>query len=293
MKYKINGTTLNVFESGVENYNKSRPTLVFLHYFGGSSRAWTEVFEKLVKDYHCVAPDLRGFGSSGDLPEDFSVKDYADDVECLIRVLTIENYILIGHSMGGKLALAVAARKPKNLQSLILLAPSPPSPEPIKESKREKLLASHGNARVAAETVCQAAGGKLAGEVFERSINDNLRTSETAWRWWLETGSREDISADIGQINVPVLVAAGETDEAMTPELLEREIVRRVENARLIVILETKHLLPLEVPEKIADLIRECCENQADDEKSFSRDEHSKGKFYGATAEKQSTEKRR
>ncbi len=265
MKFKINDTILNVFESGVGNYNKTRPTLFFLHYFGGSSRAWTEVIEKLENDFHCVAPDLRGFGLSNALPENFAVEDYADDAAALISRLEIKNFILIGHSMGGKFALSLAARKPVGLRSLILLAPSPPTPEPIKEIERAKLLASHGNRCVATETVCKAAGGRLSAEVFERSINDNLRASEAAWKAWLEAGSREDISAEIGRINVPVLVAAGERDEAMTPKLLEREIVRRVEKSRLIVIADASHLLPLEVPEKIADLIRENCENRAAD----------------------------
>jgi len=286
MKFKINNTSLNVFERGVENYNKARPSLVFLHYFGGSSGAWTEVIEKLATDYHCVAPDLRGFGASDALPENYEVKDYADDVADLISILTIENYVLIGHSMGGKIALALAARKPKNLQSLILLAPSPPTPEPIKETEREKQLASHGNRCVATDTICQAAGGKLPGEVFARAINDNLRTSEAAWKWWLESGSREDISSEVKKINVPVLVAAGERDEAMTPELLKTEIVRRVKDASLIVVPEVKHLLPLEAPEKVADLIRRHCENCADDQQSSEKNKLGESKFYDETGKR-------
>jgi len=280
MKLKVNGTILNVFEAGVENYNKSRSSLVFLHYFGGSSCAWTEVIEKLATDYHCVAPDLRGFGASDALPENCAVKDYADDAVDLISILTLENYVLIGHSMGGKIALALAARKPKNLQSLILLAPSPPTPEPINEDEREKQLASHGNRCVATDTVCQAAGGQLSGEIFARAINDNLRTSRSAWKWWLEKGSRENISSEVGQINVPVLVAAGERDKAITPKLLKREIARRIENARLIVVPEVKHLLPLEAPEKIAELIRKHCENRAGNEQSAKNGKHTKSKFY-------------
>jgi len=286
MKFKINNTILNVFEAGVENYNKSRSSLVFLHYFGGSSRAWTEVVEKLAADYHCVAPDLRGFGASDALPENYAVKDYADDVADLISILTIENYVLIGHSMGGKIALAFAARRPKDLHSLILLAPSPPTPEPINEDEREKQLASHGNRCVATDTVCQAAGGKLPGEIFARAINDNLRTSHSAWEWWLEKGSREDISSEIKKINVPVLVAAGERDEAMTPKLLKREIVRRVKNGSLIVVPEVKHLLPLEAPEKIADLIRRHCENCADDQQSSEKNKLRESKFYDDTGKR-------
>ena len=262
MRFKINDTILNVFEAGAENYNKSRPSLVFLHYFGGSSKAWTEVIEKLAGDFHCVAPDLRGFGESNASPGNYAVNDYADDVADLISTLTLENYILIGHSMGGKIALAFAARNPEGLQSLILLAPSPPTPEPIPETERETLLNAHGNRCAATETICRAAGGKLPSAVFERAINDNLRSSPAAWKAWLNSGSREDISSAIGRINVPVLVAAGEKDEAMTPPLLRREVVRRIEKAKLVIIPKVKHLLPLEVPARVANLIREHCENQ-------------------------------
>ncbi|HXG85275.1 MAG TPA: alpha/beta hydrolase [Pyrinomonadaceae bacterium] len=292
MKFKVNGTILNVFEAGVENYKKTRPPLVFLHYFGGSSRAWTEVIEHLAKDYHCVAPDLRGFGASDSMPENYAVKDYADDVECLIATLTIENCVLVGHSMGGKIALALAARKPKNLQSLILLAPSPPTAEPMKESERKKLLAAHGNRCVATETVCKAAGGKLPGKIFARAIDDNLLTSETAWKWWLKSGSREDVSAEIKKINVPVLVAAGEKDEAMTPELLKREIVCRIENARLFVVPDGNHLLPLDSAAAVVKLIRDNCENHFNDNrKSFDTGEHTENIFDGGK-EKHSIKKR-
>ncbi len=255
MRLKINGTILNVFETGAENYNL-RPTLLFLHYFGGSSQSWTEVIEKLSADYHCVAPDLRGFGASHEAAESFAVADYADDAADLIRVLSLENYIFAGHSMGGKIALALAARNPPGLQSLVLFAPSPPTPEPMKDAERKKLLNSHGNRCAATETVCQAAGGRLPGAVFARAIDDNLRTSETAWQAWLEKGSREDISNEVGNINVPVLIAAGAEDGNMTAELLEREIAQRISDARLTVIENAKHLLPLEVPETVASLIR-------------------------------------
>lgn len=270
MRLKTGGTILNISEAGVENYN-TRPTLVFLHYFGGSSKAWTEVVELLANDFHCVAPDMRGFGASDAEPENFAVKDYADDIADLIEILRLENYTLVGHSMGGKIALAVAAQNPAGLRSLILLAPSPPSPEPIPENEREKMLNTHGNRCAATETVCKAAGGKLSAEVFERSITDNLRTSAAAWRAWLEKGSREDISAEISRINVPVLIAAGERDETMTAELLTREIARRIRDASLTVIAEAGHLLPLEAPVEIALLIREHCGNRADRGKNRSQ----------------------
>ena len=260
MRLKIGDTILNVCETGVENYGK-QPSLVFLHYFGGSSKAWTEVIEQLAGNFHCVAPDMRGFGASSAEPENFTVENYADDAANLISTLRLENFLLIGHSMGGKIALALAARNPLGLRSMVLLAPSPPTPEPMKESERKKMLAAHGNRCAATETVCKAAGGKLSGAVFERSINDNLRSSEAAWRAWLESGSLEDISAETEKISVPVLIAAGENDEAMTPELLKKEVSSRIKNSELKILPSAGHLLPLETPAAIAELIRQFCKN--------------------------------
>ena len=113
---------------------------MFLHHFGGSSRAWSEVINQLGDDYHCVAPDLRGFGDSDAPAANYSIKDYADDVAGLVEVLKLKRYVLIGHSMGGKIALYYAAQKPSGLELLVLLAPSPPVPEPMDEAERRRLL---------------------------------------------------------------------------------------------------------------------------------------------------------
>lgn len=256
MKVTTPNAVLNVFEAGAENSSNSRPTLIFLHYFAGSSRSWTEVIGKLAREYHCLAPDLRGFGESQNSADSFTLEDYADDIESLIEHLKLKKFSLVGHSMGGKIAVACAVRQPANLQSLFLFAPSPPTPEPMKNAERARLLTTYGNRKAAEQTVKNGIDGDLPPEIYERAVADNLGSSEKAWRSWLETESRRDISAGIEKIKVPTFVAAGEKDEAMTADLLNREIVGKLENASLQVIEGCKHLLPLEVPVKIAEMIR-------------------------------------
>jgi pimeloyl-ACP methyl ester carboxylesterase len=80
MRVEVNGMTLNVFVKSALRNPRSEISLVFLHYFGGSSKTWTEVIDQLGGDYHCIAPDLRGFGDSEALTANYSIKDYADDV---------------------------------------------------------------------------------------------------------------------------------------------------------------------------------------------------------------------
>lgn len=257
MRREVNGISLNVVERGASATHEGRPALVFLHYFGGSSRAWSEVINRLEGEHACVAPDLRGFGDSEAPPAGYTVSDYADDVITLVRLLGIERYVLVGHSMGGKIALLAAARAAPGLESLVLLAPSPPTPEPIVETERARLLKSYGNRAASEETARQIVSLPLSQELHDQIVEDNLRASRPAWQAWLEGGSREDISAHMKKIRAPVLVVSGTCDRAIPAHLLEREIVRRILGTRMVLVPDAGHLLPLEAPAATADIIAE------------------------------------
>ncbi len=262
MRIQVNGTTLNILEQSAIRHQHSAipaPALVFLHYFGGSSGEWVEVMDELAVEYRCIAPDLRGFGDSEAPASNYTLNDYADDVAALVSSLGIERYALVGHSMGGKIALLCAARRLPGLQSLVLLAPSPPTPEPIKDEERARLLATYADRAAAAETARKITAHTLAAPVLEQVIEDNLRSSSTAWRAWLERGSREDIAAEMSKVNVPVLVVAGAADQSITAALLQSEVIELIAGAQLIVLPNAAHLLPLELPQAVANLIRQRC----------------------------------
>ena len=97
----------------------------------------------LSNKYRCIAIDLRGHGDS-DVADDvapeagYSVDTMADDVAAILHEEKVGDFILIGHSMSGKVALALAARQPSGLKSLLLLSPSPPLPEPIPDEDRQE-----------------------------------------------------------------------------------------------------------------------------------------------------------
>lgn len=250
MKTTVNGTTLNVFESGA-----GESTLLFLHYFDGSGRSWDEVTARL-PDVRCIAPDLRGFGDSDAPIGTYSVDENADDIAVLIEVLGIERWTLVGHSMGGKIALALAARRPAGLQKLVLLAPSPPTPEPIPDQERKRLLDGYGDRQAAEQTFRAITSLPLSPQLHNRVLEDNLRSSREAWRAWLESGSREDISARMSRIEVPVMVLGGECDGGIPPALLQRAVVERIGGAQLRVVAGAGHLLPLEAPHEVAQACR-------------------------------------
>ncbi|QKZ11806.1 alpha/beta fold hydrolase [Spirosoma sp. KUDC1026] len=251
MKRLINGVNLNVLEQG-----SGALTLVFLHYFGGSALEWQAVMNQLADEYKCVAIDLRGCGDSDATETGYSVEDMADDVAALIQDLSIDQFVLVGHSMSGKVVLQLASRQPKGLRQLLLVSPSPPRPEPIPDKDRQEMLAGHGQRSAAEQTFEKITVRPVSDEVKEQIIADNLRTSTSAWNAWLTLGSKEDIADQMVSISVPAAIIVGSDDKALAPEVQPELTIPYLKNVTIETIEEAGHLLPWETPDELAAFIR-------------------------------------
>jgi pimeloyl-ACP methyl ester carboxylesterase len=137
-KLCANGLKFNLREIGVKE-----PTLVFIHYLGGTGRTWDLVAEQLSERHRCLAPDLRGWGGSDKDATSFDLHTQADDIAAIIQSLGLSQYILVGQSMGGKIAQILAARTPAGLKGLVLVAPAPPTPTEVSKEQREAALNSY------------------------------------------------------------------------------------------------------------------------------------------------------
>jgi pimeloyl-ACP methyl ester carboxylesterase len=91
----------------------------------GSSRTWKHVTDKLAPNFHTIAIDHRGWGASDAPADGYDLKELAADAEGVIQELNLKRYVLVGHSMGGKVAQLMASRRPTGLAGLVLVAPSP------------------------------------------------------------------------------------------------------------------------------------------------------------------------
>lgn len=131
MKLEAGGLSFNAVETGV-----GEPALLFLHYWGGSARTWNKVTSSLSADFRCVAYDQRGWGESDAPPQGYSIRDLAVDAKEVLGALEIQRYVLVGHSMGGKVAQWLAAQRPVGLEKLVLVAPAAPTPQNIPEPAR-------------------------------------------------------------------------------------------------------------------------------------------------------------
>lgn len=242
----------------------SRPLIVLLHALGGNAASWNEVIARL-DGFECLAIDLPGFGAAAD-DSRVTVEQMANVVTNAIQAHAPSSWLMVGHSMGGKIATVVAAhaehgREPAGLVGVVLLAASPPSPEPMDEDRRDEMISWVAKGSIdddhARQFVTENSAKTLPPSLFDGAVAAVRSANPDAWRAWLVRGSREDWSRDVGHLAVPAVIAAGSEDGDLAAPAQRRLNVPHYKNATVSVIAGAAHLLPLEAPEKVAALIRD------------------------------------
>lgn len=255
MKIASNGITLHVEEQGQGDL-----ALVFLHYWGGSARTWKHVAAELATRFHTFAIDQRGWGQSEAPASGYALADLAADAEGIVEALTLHRYVLVGHSMGGKVAQLMASRHPAGLMGLVLVAPSPPTPMAVPAEAREMMVGAYESRATVEATIDNVLTAKpLSAEDREGVIQDSLRGAPAAKQAWPRATSQENIAEQVSNIDVPTVVIAGELDRVVPVGVLRAELLSRVPQAVMHVLPGTGHLSMLESPGELTELIRSFC----------------------------------
>ena len=242
------GASLHLTETGT-----GEPTLIFLHYWGGSATTWNAVIDQVASRAHCIALDQRGWGHSIATDGRYDLSAMADDVQSLITTLSLKTYILVGHSMGGKVAQIVAARHPTGLRGLVLVAPAPPTPMPVPEPQRAAMLASYQSREGVLQALTVLAGSPLSDAAREKVIEDTLRGASDAKRAWTEQGMIEDVTAGLNTVTIPITIVIGDRDQVEHEAALRQIFGRFLPQATFRVLTGAGHLSPIESPDAVAN----------------------------------------
>ena len=231
-------------------------TVLALHYWAGAGREFDSLRPLLPPDTALLAPNLPGFGGQpAPVGFDYSVQAYADWVAAYVARHALTDFTLLGHSMGGKIALALAARRPAGLRRLVLLSPSPPAGEPMSDDDRTAALACFGKVADAEKTFDTITWLPLSIAIRQTVVADNLGCSHSAWNAWLIAGSREDISTQLSGLTVPCRLLVGEYDQAIPLATQRARTLPYLPAGTICQVVRAGHLLPLEVPALVAELV--------------------------------------
>lgn len=251
---RTKGAELVVEEAGMDG-----PALVFLHYWGGSARTWDAVAARLPARRHRVLVNHRGWGASRAMDGRYDLEALADDVEAVVEDREIARYVLVGHSMGGKVAQVLAGRRTRGLAGLVLVAPAPPTPMEVPAEVRAGMLASYQSREGVLQALEVLAGPALGEAEREQVIADTLRGEAGAKRYWPEQGMLADVSAALNGAEVPVEVLVAGEDQVEREAVLRPVLSRFLPQARFTLVPNSGHLIPLEAPEAVASSCERMC----------------------------------
>ena len=214
-----------------------------------SAEAYESLSEAL-SDVHVVAPSLPGFGGTADTGFEHSISHYADFVSDVADGIGGDIH-LVGLSMGGKIAMHLAASQPKWLRSLILLAPSYPDATIVAPEVISAQLAAYGDTDALKTLVSGWANDTRP------IVEWALQASTDAYGCWLTAGRPADISHLVNNIAVPTLVLHGEKDPLRTVDALMERVVDRIADAEIRVVSGASHCIQMDQPHETAVVLRE------------------------------------
>jgi pimeloyl-ACP methyl ester carboxylesterase len=220
--------------------------LLFIHGWGISTEPYQELLDLLAQRYFLIAPDLPG---SADSKSTEPLEDYQSYAQCLLLLLdalNIEKAHVIGHSLGGGIAIMMAALAPHRIQSLVL-ANSTISPT---GSLVEVLL------RRMVEISAQFSPAKLKLQLITipQALLHNLLFNTHHFIHSLKLVLQKDLTTLLSLVQAPCLLLWSERD-LTTPMAVAQKITERIQSTKLVTITEGFHEWFLLHPEESVEII--------------------------------------
>jgi pimeloyl-ACP methyl ester carboxylesterase len=259
MELHVDGKAVFAADGG-RPFKPEQPTVIFVHGAGFDHTVWT--LQSRYFAHHgrnVVVVDLPGHGRSAG-PALASIIELAEWLVRLIEALRVAQAAVVGHSMGGLIALETAARHPARVWALALLG--------VGETMRVHpalLESAAAGAHLAAELVTDWGFGRSAHIGGYRApgiwmLGAGMRVIErNAGALGIDLKACNDYggaSAAGAKIRCPTIVLAGESDR-MTPLAAARALAARIDGARLVTIPRAGHMMMIEQPDATLEALAE------------------------------------
>jgi pimeloyl-ACP methyl ester carboxylesterase len=262
----VTSTALNGTELAVREWGGGVPALLLLHGYMGSGLDWIDVAPALAGSRQVVAYDHRGHGDSGHAadPSSYTFDQLAADLAAFIAVRGMAPVDLLGHSMGGVVALMHTLRHPQTVRSLVLVdtAAAPAGNLPMDVLAPLIAMGREQGMQAVAQVVADfAVSTRAGGGADENVIRDRAVAKfsgldvEAMAAFARELVSYPSMADQLGRIACPVAVIVGENDEGLRDAA--EVMAARIPAARLVVIPGAGHSPQEDRPHEVVAAVLE------------------------------------
>lgn len=231
--------------------------VVLLHGYPLDHTIWAPVVEGMKNEARFILPDLRGFGKSPDTNEIYTMRLLAEDLRVLLDKLGLERVILVGHSMGGYIALSFAHAYPGYLSGFGLVSTQADADSP--EKRQSRLVAARDARRRGMASIAKNMAPRLTQDaavqkqLFEIMMRNRVPSMVNALKGMAE---RCDANPWLGAVKVPAVVIAGGQDQ-LIPIQKSQTMAQMLYKGWLVEIPDAGHVPMLERPAAVMDALRQ------------------------------------
>lgn len=230
--------------------------MLLLHGFPLDHNLWDEVVPLLENQFDLILPDLRGFGKSSTVDSFYSMEDYASDIAALLDHLGIQKAAIVGHSMGGYIALAFARLYPERISGLGLVSSQVLADVPERKEGRYKSAAEVADKGIASVVETMTPKFTPDPRLQEYARKSMEKQQPGAYIGALKAmAERLDSTSLLASIDYPVVIVHGDAD-SLVPIDRAREVKSALPDAHLVEVSGAGHMPMMEDAEKTAQALR-------------------------------------
>lgn len=246
---QLNGFTMHYIEQG----SGSEP-IVFVHGFISSQIWWQPALKQLPAHFHAYAIDLRASGESEQIESGHTLEQYAGDLHQFIEQMGLQQCILVGHSMGGGVAMQYALTHQDRLKALVLVDPMAAYGTTISPEITAWINAQQGNPEGIRQLIVGAFASPPTGDYLELLVENGVRWEKPIYLGTMDDMARFNVSERLSEIQVPTLVTWGDKDTVI-PFAAIVNIFTSIPGCALEVWHGVGHSGPIEIPDRFIKLL--------------------------------------
>ncbi|HEX5193804.1 MAG TPA: alpha/beta fold hydrolase [Solirubrobacteraceae bacterium] len=245
----------------------ARP-VVLIHGVGDRSESWGGVIDRLPPGLDVVTYDLRGHGDSDKPPGPYSLDDFVTDHVSVLDSLGIERCHVVGFSLGGMIAQAIALTRPETVDRLVLVSCVAGRTEREREAVLARLAVVENEGPGGTAKVSGArwfTDGFIAAhpEAVERRLAELAANDPVGYAAAYRVLATNDLADELSAIDAPTLIITGEHDIGSPPHMAQT-MHERIPDSRLTILEGMRHSVLVEAPELIASQIGEFLRSDGD-----------------------------
>lgn len=226
--------------------------LLLIHGLGSSTEDWEPQVPAFARHFRVITYDVRGHGRTAKPREAYTVKQFADDAAALIAHLGLDSVHVLGISMGGMIAFQLAADHPRMIRSLTIVNSGPEMilrtwQQRVAIYSRFAIVRLMGMRKMGAVLAERLLPGPAHARARDTFVERWARNDPGAYLRALRALIGWSVSDRLSAIAAPTLVLAADQD--YTPVPFKEQYTARIPGAKLAVVPDSRHMLPVERPD--------------------------------------------